>query len=85
MYLSEALMIIPNPHPTDLEDELGALAMRFRSASSAQDRRTISENYARIVERLIQCGSWDEMPASEDQLPDDYMPESFFKYWLPPG
>jgi hypothetical protein len=78
-------MIIPNPHPTDLEDELGALAMRFRSAGSEQERQAISKDYAKTVERLIQSHLWDEMPASEDQLPDDYMPESFFKYWLPPA
>lgn len=35
---------------------------------------------AKIVERLILGNAWDEMPAVEDQLPDDYMPKSFFNY-----
>jgi hypothetical protein len=78
-------MIIPNPHRTDLTDELGALAMRFRSARSEPERRQISDDYAKIVEILIQSSVWDEMPASEDQLPDDYMPQTFFDYWLPPN
>lgn len=77
-------MIIPNPHRTDLTDELGALAMRFRSACDELERQQISDEYARIVAQLIQSSVWDEMPASEDQLPDDYMPKSFFDYWLPP-
>jgi hypothetical protein len=30
---------------------------------------------------LINSGCWNEMPAPEDQLPDDYMPEVFIEIW----
>jgi hypothetical protein len=34
------------------------------------------------VERLIDSGNWEEMPAPEDQLPDNWMPRKFFDYWF---
>lgn len=38
-----------------------------------------------MVDRLIKSGSWDEMPAPEDQLPDDWMPGSFHEFWALPN
>jgi hypothetical protein len=35
-----------------------------------------------MVERLIASGRWQDMPAPEDQLPDEWMPKAFFDYWL---
>ncbi len=76
-------MLFPNPQSTGhAEERLGQLAMHFRAANSDQERREIADNYRRTVEQLIQSDLWDEMPASEDQLPDEYMPPSFRDYWL---
>lgn len=63
------------------DEQLGGLAMRFRSTRSDAERRSISREYTQTVTRLIRGGNWLEMPAPEDQLPDDWMPEEFFEYW----
>jgi hypothetical protein len=73
------------PFPTiQLSDDerLGGLAMQFRGTRSDSERRDIAQEYTRTVSRLIQGGHWHEMPAPEDQLPDNWMPEAFFDYWL---
>ena len=63
------------------EEQLGGLAMRFRGTRSNAERRSIAREYAQTVTRLIRSGSWLEMPAPKDQLPDDWMLEEFFEYW----
>jgi hypothetical protein len=63
------------------EERLGALAMKFRGTRREAERQDIARDYAQTVERLIASGSWHEMPAFEDQLPDDWMPPAFFAYW----
>ena len=63
------------------EELLGELAMRFRGTRDETKRRAIADEYAQTVERLIQGGNWEEMPASEDQLPDEWLPAAFFDYW----
>jgi hypothetical protein len=62
--------------------QLGLLAMQFRGTRDKVERDTIAQEYAQTVERLVQSGKWKDMPAPEDQLPDDCMPPVFFKYWL---
>jgi hypothetical protein len=62
-------------------ESLGELAMRFRGTRNEAERNSIAADYSRVVERLIQSGSWNEVPPPEDQLPDDRMPVSFFEYW----
>jgi hypothetical protein len=57
--------------------------MRFRRTRDAAARRAIAAEYAREVQRLIETGAWSEAPAFEDQLPLEWMPEAFFKYWSP--
>jgi len=52
------------------------------AALGATERQDIAREYAGTVNRLIQAGHWYEMPAPEDQLPDDWMPPEFFDYWL---
>ena len=64
------------------EECLGALAMQFRGTRRNSERDDIAREYTRTVHRLIQSGHWYEMPAPEDQLPDDWMSPSFFDYWL---
>jgi len=60
--------------------------MRFRGTRSDAERRRIELEYAQTVDRLIHSGAWQEAPAPEDQLPDDRMPQEYFKYWShPPG
>jgi hypothetical protein len=56
--------------------------MQFRGTRDDAERRAIAEEYARTVNRLIQSGHWDEMPALEDEHPDDWLPREFFEYWL---
>lgn len=63
------------------EKQLGILAMRFRGTRDEKERCAIAESYARIVEGLIGIGTWNEIPALEDQLPDECMPEAFFQHW----
>lgn len=66
-------------------ERLGILAMKFRGTRQVGERREIARDYSQTVERLIQSGVWHEMPAPEDQLPDDWMPKAFFDYWLRPS
>lgn len=61
--------------------DLGALAMRFRGTRDEVARREIAQDYERAVMQLINGGKWREIPALEDQLPDEWMPEAFFEYW----
>jgi hypothetical protein len=63
-------------------EALGLLAMRFRGTRRDAERRDIASDYSRTVDRLIHSGRWQEMPALEDQLPDDWMPQAFIDYWL---
>lgn len=63
------------------EERLGGLAMQFRSTRREEERRDIAKDYGETVERLIHSGRWHEMPPPEDQLPNDWMPQTFFAYW----
>ncbi len=72
----------PRPRP-DTACQLGALAMRFRRTRDDTVRRALAAEYAREVQRLIETGDWSEAPAFEDQLPVEWMPEAFFRYWSP--
>ncbi len=63
------------------EERLGGLAMKFRGTRRDSQRRDIAKEYSQTVERLIHSGAWRAMPPPEDQLPDDWMPPEFFKYW----
>lgn len=64
-----------------LEQQLGQLAMWFRGTQSETERENIKRAYAQAVSSLIASGGWSEVPAPEDQLPDDWMPQAFFDYW----
>ena len=66
------------------EERLSQLAFQFRGTRREDERRKIAEEYAEAVDRLIKSGCWDEAPPPEDQLPDDYMPQAFFDFWLDP-
>lgn len=70
------------PNAAQDEERLGNLAMRFRSTRRDAERKSIAADYAQTVERLIDSGTWHEMPPPEDQLPDDCMPSTFFEYWM---
>lgn len=45
------------------------------------ERDEITKKYAEAVERLIRTGNWHEAPSLEDMLPDECMPESFYRHW----
>jgi len=64
------------------EDILGALACRFRGTRDHDARESIKAQYAEVIDRQIKSGTWNEVPAFEDQLPDDAMPKAFFDYWF---
>ncbi|MEX1231218.1 MAG: hypothetical protein WEB58_13315 [Planctomycetaceae bacterium] len=64
-----------------LQEHLGELAMQFRGTRDPSARRNIADDYSRTVGKLIKRGSWKEMPALEDQLPQQWMPKQFFDYW----
>jgi hypothetical protein len=72
----------PIPFTFTDEERLVALAMQFRGTRCDTERQDIAREYALTANRLIQAGHWYEMPAPEDQLPDDWMPPEFFDYWL---
>ena len=63
-------------------DLLGQLAMAFRGTRDENERRHIASDYSDAVVRLINSGSWEEAPVLEDMLPDEWMPEKFFEFWL---
>ncbi|MBI2824063.1 MAG: hypothetical protein HYX69_05140 [Planctomycetia bacterium] len=63
------------------EEHLGELAIKFRGTRRDAERHDIARDYSDTVDRLIHAGNWNEMPAPEDQLPDDWMPKAFFQYW----
>lgn len=72
----------PIPHnPTQDEQHLGELAMKFRATRDEGERRDLARDYSLTVERLIHRGEWHEIPPPEDQLPDAWMPAAFFEYW----
>jgi hypothetical protein len=64
------------------EEHLGALAMKYRGAKDPAERKKIADQYKQTVQKLIRSGAWTEMPAREDQLPDDDMPKEFFDLWM---
>jgi hypothetical protein len=43
--------------------------------------QVIAKQYAKTVKKLVKSGCWTEMPPPEDQLPDEFMPKDFFRYW----
>jgi hypothetical protein len=65
------------------EERLGELAVKFRGTRLDAERQAIARDYSETVDRLIHSGSWKEMPAPEDQLPDAWMPKTFVEYWPP--
>jgi hypothetical protein len=74
--------MIPVQHTIAKNEELlGVLAMQFRGTRNQAERKAIKKEYEQTVERLIKSGKWNDVPATEDQLPDDWMPHVFFEYW----
>jgi hypothetical protein len=58
--------------------------MRFRGTRDESERDKAAAEYEHVVAQLIASGQWEEMPAFEDMLPDERMPEAFFKFWSIP-
>ena len=63
------------------EKRLGILAMQFRGTKDPVCRREIADQYSHTVSELIRSGSWKDIPTLEDQLPDEWMSEEFYKHW----
>jgi hypothetical protein len=66
---------------SDVNKNLGYLAMKFRGYDSAQDRFIVALEYEKEVNRLVLTKAWKEVPGPEDMLPDQWMPLSFYKHW----
>lgn len=66
---------------TDDEDMLGLLAMKFRGSHNINEKNEAVRDYEQAVNRLVNSGKWKEMPALEDMLPHNLMPQIFFQYW----
>jgi hypothetical protein len=64
-----------------LAKQLGLLAMQFRGARDEAERIAIAQAYSQAVDQLIASKKWRLIPPLEDQLPDEWMPETFFKHW----
>ncbi len=65
-----------------MNNKLGALAMRFRGTRDEAERRSIAGEYAEEVRRLVATGLWwQDFPAPEDTLPDEWMPKEYWAYW----
>ncbi len=71
--------------PITPEDRLGLLAMEFRGNRDEENRKSVVIRYAQLVDELIASGTWTWMPAFEDMLPSDLMPEAFYTYWKAPS
>ncbi len=65
----------------DLE-RLGVLAANYRFTHDPLKRERIAKDYGDIMRAVIRTygESWDEMPAAEDQLPDEHMPKEWFDF-----
>ena len=61
--------------------KLGMLAMQFRGTRDEAERTSIAQEYSQVVAELIDSKRWRSIPPLEDQLPDEWMPVSFFEYW----
>jgi len=59
-------------------------AMRFRGTRDDSEGDKVAAQYEHVVHDLITSGKWEEMPSLEDMLPDERMPEAFFKFWSIP-
>lgn len=55
--------------------------MEFRGTKDQTERLAIARAYAQAVDELIASRKWNRMPPLEDQLPDEWMPETFFTHW----
>ena len=60
---------------------LSMLAMEFRGTRDEQAREHIAKSYRQAVAELIASKKWRRIPPLEDQLPDEWMPLTFFEYW----
>jgi hypothetical protein len=63
------------------EKQLCILAREFRNTRDKQERAAIAGKYAEAVRQLIRSKKKWKIPALEDQLPDEWMPEEFFAHW----
>ena len=70
-------MSVSSYHVFQDEERLGELAMRFRGTRDDTERRQVAANYASAIKRLIDSGSWDEIPAPERCVDAC----GFFEYW----
>ena len=61
--------------------QLSILAMQFRGTKDEAERIAIARAYSQAVDQLIAGKKWRLIPPLEDQLPDEWMPETFFEHW----
>lgn len=66
---------------SDVNKNLGHLAMRFRDNDNSQDRFIVALEYEKEVNRLVATRAWKELPTTDEKLPDQWMPLSFYRHW----
>lgn len=66
---------------SDVNKNLGNLAARFRGYDNSQDRFIAALEYEKEVNRLVATRAWKEKPTTEEMLPDQWMPLSFYRHW----
>lgn len=62
-----------------LEEQLAELAIQFRMQPDT--REAIVAKYDQIIRRLLQYPEWSGEPDVDSQLPDEFMPEAYKRYW----
>lgn len=60
-----------------LENELGRLAMEYRSAITSQQMGAAIAAYRAVFDEMVRIGHWHGAPDLDSQLPLDDMPASF--------
>jgi hypothetical protein len=74
-------MTMASPTIAQYEDMLGRLAMQYRRTADRANRKKIAQEYADVVDKLIQTCAWNESPPPEDQLPYADMPSAYYRHW----
>lgn len=60
-----------------LENQLGRLAIEYRSGLTLPHRRSAVAAYHDVYNEMCRVGHWDGIPDTDTQLPDEEMPPLF--------
>jgi hypothetical protein len=73
---------IGSQHRIDqLEEQLGSLAMAFRtSAEDSPERADVVRQYHQALQSLLEIEEWCGTPDLDSQLPDEFIPEVYHRH-----